>query len=520
MNFTFNLIDEKWIPCTSDGSFEEVSLRRLFAYAHEIREISCETPIQSAAILPLALAILHRKFGPANTREWGRLWQAKKFDMQTLDSYFAEWHDRFDLFHPKRPFYQVADDRVKPSPVHRHLTQSLKDYNILFSHMTEENVQPLPPAEAARALLQAQVFRLGGGKTGAKTPYAVDSFLSRNIAFFAQGDNMFQTLMLNLIRYPDPSGGFMPHTAQDKPFWERDDSTEGRLIGKEMYEYPSAGYLDYLTWQTNHVRLIPMETNAGVRVLKATLAPVAKFAQSVYSPQNRYSKKVHKGVESFHPLQFQPDKALWRNYHTLLPHDDDDKLPAVIRWCSRLSRHRYLDKNPVIQLMATGMSTKPREAKTNYYRREMVSLPLELLRNKGLIAQVHNAISLAEKTSDKLNFALNILADHISKRKLSNEIFTKNKNQLDKENREKLIKQWNARERYWIELELLFEEFVRLLVVDSEKAIVQWLGNLKSIARKSLNHAINLAGDSPWALKGEIEARRILGRELKQLFEE
>ena len=76
MTASFNLIDEVWIPCiTVEGNFNEVSLRDLFARAPELREIACETAIQSAAILPLALAILHRNFGPATMAEWGRLWK-------------------------------------------------------------------------------------------------------------------------------------------------------------------------------------------------------------------------------------------------------------------------------------------------------------------------------------------------------------------------------------------------------------------------------------------------------------
>ena len=68
MSHSFNLIDQPWIACiTDEGKFAEVSLRGLLARAHELREISCETPIISASILPLA--ILHRVFGPEDDDE-------------------------------------------------------------------------------------------------------------------------------------------------------------------------------------------------------------------------------------------------------------------------------------------------------------------------------------------------------------------------------------------------------------------------------------------------------------------
>ncbi len=518
MSVAFNLIDEKWIPCiTTDGDFLEFNLREVLAQAHEIREICCETPIQSAAILPLLLAILHRNFGPANTREWGKLWGAGKFDMQTLDSYFDKWCDRFDLFHPKRPFYQVADDRVKKTDIHSGLAQTMKEHSILFTHQTKDNVQPLTPPESARILLQAQAFRVGGGVSGGKTPNHVHSIWTNTIVFFARGDNMFQTLMLNLIRYPDPNDTFITHTDQDRPFWERDDPKEGRTIGKKMLSLSPAGYLDYLTWQTNHVHLLPYETVDGVKVREVMIAPVAKFHDRVYCPQSCYMRGKQ---DKFDVLRFDPNKALWRDYNSLLPRDDDDKLPAVIRWCSRLSNYGDLAENHVIQLMATGMLVDPnRTGKQLFYREEFIRLYTSMLRNADLIAQVRNQLPLAEETSEKLDFALNVLADYVTKKKLDDELYTKNKNKEDKKTREKLINQWHANERYWIELEPRFWQFIKLLEEDRDQAIEQWQDDLKRTARDSLNHAINLASDSPWALKGSIAARRQLNIGLSRVFE-
>ena len=54
--------------------------------APELREISCEKPIQTAAILPMALAVLHRVFGPAGLDEWEALWRARAFDMARFDT--------------------------------------------------------------------------------------------------------------------------------------------------------------------------------------------------------------------------------------------------------------------------------------------------------------------------------------------------------------------------------------------------------------------------------------------------
>lgn len=493
MNFTFNLIDEKWIPCiTSERKFIDVSLRDLFAEAHKIREISCETPIQSAAILPLALAILHRNFGPASAREWGKLWKAGKFDMERLDTYFEEWHERFDLFHPKRPFYQVKDDRVQRKPA-LYLAESIKNTHTLFNHVTEENAPSLSPARAARTLLQAQAFRLGGGRSGRDTPNAVHSIFVGSVLFFARGESLFKTLMLNLIRYPDE--GFMPTTAKDEPYWERDVPIQ---IGKQRLKLAPAGYLDYLTWQTNHVQLF-FDTDKG-GVTEITIVPVAELIEAVRSPQKLYKQKLEKKKITYKPLPFRSEKALWRDYHSLLPQDSNDYLPAAIRWCARLVKYGQLEDSHVIQLMATGMRSD--KAKPIFYRREVMLLPLELLRNAKYAADIEGALGKAEEVAGKLRNALNTLAEHVLQRGAEGK--------PDPGNRRNLVKQWNALERFWIELEPRFWEFIKALVKDSDQARGQWQDDLKRIARQSLAHAISLAGDTPWAWKGGIAAQRQL----------
>src|SRR6187402_104106 len=106
----FNLVHEDWIPVLDTaGQRREVSLRGLFEQAAEIRMIACELPTQTFAILRLALAILHRSAGdPPNETSWQALWRDWRLPLTDLDDYLDEFHDRFDLLHPRHPFYQVA----------------------------------------------------------------------------------------------------------------------------------------------------------------------------------------------------------------------------------------------------------------------------------------------------------------------------------------------------------------------------------------------------------------------------
>ena len=518
MNFTFNLISEKWIPCiTSEGQFIDVSLRDLFAEAHEIREISCETPIQSAAILPLALAILHRNFGPASAREWGKLWGAGKFDMGRLDEYFEIWRDRFDLFHSEHPFYQSTVDGAIPSSL-IHIVHTSANSPALFNHENELAGVKMPPAEAARQLLASRLFHTGGagpsaGK-GRGRYYFTDSPFARGAIFWARGKNLFETLLFNLIRYADEHP--ILNTAQDMPAWEMEDPFERREIPH--------GYLDYLTWSNNRIKLIPEMEGGDVYVREATVVPALELSKDFTSLQKRHNKVVKGKKTTYPPLRFTAEKALWRDYHTLLPRDDGDKLPAVIRWCNTLVNHEQLEDSHVIQLMATGMSTDPGKAKIYFYRREIMPLPLHVLRDTEKMNAVTNAINLAEDIARVLSSALHLLADRVMNKTLGNDFPSKEKKRRDE--RQKLMSQWNAVEAkrysprlYWIRLGQEFENFIGGLRDDSEQAMKTWSETLVKTAEESLKDAVRLAGSSPWVMKGKVEAGNHLYGQIKKLFE-
>src|SRR5690554_2687234 len=105
---SFDLVSEKWIPCVRlDGSTDELGLFNTIAQAHELREVVDASPLVTASLHRLLLAILHHNFGPRKYDDWRELWEAKQFDAQVLAAYFDEWRHRFDLFDEERPFYQT-----------------------------------------------------------------------------------------------------------------------------------------------------------------------------------------------------------------------------------------------------------------------------------------------------------------------------------------------------------------------------------------------------------------------------
>jgi CRISPR system Cascade subunit CasA len=110
----FNLIDEPWIVMLGrDGRERQESILGVFEHAANFTTIGGEVPTQAFAITRLLLAFLHRGLdGPADQQDWEKVWAADELPMGTIRAYADVVRDRFDLFDPVAPFFQVADLRT------------------------------------------------------------------------------------------------------------------------------------------------------------------------------------------------------------------------------------------------------------------------------------------------------------------------------------------------------------------------------------------------------------------------
>ncbi|RIK42486.1 MAG: type I-E CRISPR-associated protein Cse1/CasA, partial [Chloroflexi bacterium] len=201
----FNLVDEPWIPCVMpDGTAHELSLRETLARAAEIRELSDPSPAVTVALHRLLLAVLHRSLqGPDSAEAWHAIWTGGAFDMQQVGGYLDAWRHRFDLFDAEHPFYQDHSlDIASAKPIARMVFGlTLGNYVTLFDHTTKVQSAALSPAQAARQLIAFHIFTLGGkvGLTGGDS--ASGGPLATAAVTVVNGDNLFQTLMLNLHQY-------------------------------------------------------------------------------------------------------------------------------------------------------------------------------------------------------------------------------------------------------------------------------------------------------------------------------
>lgn len=490
MKPTFSLIDEPWIPCIDQqGRPIELGLYDTLARAHTLRAVHGETPVVTAALYRLLLAVLQRVYMPDSMAAWGALWARRRWETAPLDAYFAAWRHRFDLFDPTRPFYQAPDVRVKPRPPRPMICLALEmasgNNATLFDHHTEEIGAAFTPAEAARILVTIQPFGIAG-LSGLPQNFT-DGTCTRGAVFLVEGDTLFETFALNLLPYGDAEP--IPSGPEDRPAWEMDDPfTPDRA---EPF-----GYLDYLTWQNRRVLLQPEDGPGGTVVRWATMEPALRLAAGLLDPMKHYRRDEKQGMLM---LRFREDKALWRDSTALfqLRAPDEVRPPKSFRWLADLSREGMLDERAIYRYMALGMAND--QAKVHFYRAEHMPLPLEYLNREELVVDLADALKAAENTGDALCQAT---------RTLASAYLTRNPEQKEKpDDVKKLVAHLGAEPHYWSRLEAPFHTLVVALTQDRDAARTVWQQTLRQVAWDALERAGRSIGQDAFALKAQVRAR-------------
>jgi len=514
---TFNLIKEGWIPCeTQEGEVVELSLRDTLVYAHQLKGIHGNSPLEIASLYRLLLAVLHRVFGPKDKRTWFALWRAGQWDSTQLDAYFSEWYDRFDILHPdeKRRFYQRKPIGGKVTPV-LHLIHSSGNNPALFSHVTDYNQPGATPAGAARALVTAQTFRVGGLlKPGVSGP---DSPCARGVCFLLEGQNLFETLASNLIQYPKNNTlqqqGII-HTEYDCPAWELDDPYgEGRSTPN--------GYLDYLTWQSYRIWLEQPNQDGLIRQVQLGLGQ-PKLDYTVLDPMkyHRAIKKTSQNPAGYTPMRFREDRALWRDSAALLQvraeeRGGNDRQPLCIRWVSELLElDTDLDQPAVYLLMALGMAND--QARIDFYRHERMPIPYEYFRMPELVSCLSVALKDAEEVSKALDGALYSMAECL----ITPEADMKEGRKPAPEDVRNLLTHWAIGRYYWGSIEPAFWQFVNALPKGREEALIGWKDALSRAVWEAFDMAEVLAGADGRAFKAAARGRAGLARRLSKMQKE
>ncbi|MCY3659248.1 MAG: type I-E CRISPR-associated protein Cse1/CasA [Caldilineaceae bacterium] len=477
----FNLIDEPWIPCTMlDGTQEHRGIQGVLVQAGSIKEIGGESPPVVAALHRLLLAVLHRNFDIADSGVWDRLWKGGRFDIEELNTYFKRWYGRFDLFDKEKPFYQVAGlAPTKGGPSH-----FLEDRSTLLTELVASNPVPeLSPAESARWLLGLMSFDVGGWKKGRVPTKA--AMLYRGAVVLARGDNLFQTLMLNLCHYAPREGepwDFDP--GKDIPAWERDVDTQPE-------ERMPDGYIDLLTWQSRRIRLEPGKTLDGSTVLQNVVimngysTPDHTLHGKETMVSFRHNRKAKGNQDPWPVVAFDENRALWRDSLALLQSVDDHVTqPETLRWLGDLASEGIIPHSRIIPVDVLGLRSN--QAKVLFWRHERLSIPVVYLNDDALAERVQEALKLTETTEGLLKQALETMVRELLG------IGAPPNRPAEKDRIQEFVRHLGAERTYWSRLEVPFKQLLAKLPEDrdeygeyGEHSLAEW----KTILRSSVMDA-------------------------------
>jgi CRISPR system Cascade subunit CasA len=505
---SFNLINQPWIPCIrTNGQRDELSLRDALAQAHLLSEIRGDTPLETASLLRLMLAVLHRVVGLQNRSQWIEIWNQGKLDTSvkhttySLDSYFGNYEiePRFDLFNDQYPFFQFANglELGEPSPLNKLVFHIASDNGaLLFEHtpVDVENPISLSFSQTARALITAQYFGYGFRDF-------VDAPCSKGVTFFIAGDNVFELLMLNL--YPtNHVKNSVPNMGDDVPAWE--------LTSQHTQTDVPSGLLDYLTWPNRFMKVFPDQS--GSQVDRVAWAAGLRLKKEITDPFQHYSSRNDN--EELRTTTFTKDRALWRDSSTLLTLSPDTgrlRNIAALSWLARIIAQAPDLKKKQYRLLAFGMCKDT--ALIFFMRSEVLPISAELMTDDDTVARLSESLTLAEKTSDRLRMSTFTLArltlnpkttdeETSDERTLAKLSRTHDKSNDDEAKRvAKLARSWNAEERYWGALEPHFYHFISQLPDRPDDAIDTWHAALRRAAIAAFDYAEKCVTGDPRAAR-------------------
>lgn len=370
---SFNLVDDPWIPCLAPGTTRarELSLGELSESAGELTGIWCQSPLETAALHRLVLAVTHSALrGPTSFADGRALLADGRLPTKVRD-YLVRWRERFELFDRERPFYQQAHlPDAKESTISRlyHEHASLSQAT-LFDHHLDAGGPGVSRAQVARALVTHQGYALATGPP--KNPF-YDAPLAGRLCVLPQGRTLAETIALSLVRYTDDAP--IPRDEYDAPAWEQEAPTMPSKNGSIP-----RGYLDYLTWQARAVQLLPGERVAACRYrqnLKLAESPMTIDPLVPYRTDNK---------RGFVPMRLRPERVLWRDLDAIIHGTlrTEDHPYGVLGWAAEIS-----DAATPCGLLVAGMARNPRKAQVEHW--SLARLPL----TDRLLADAHTREAL------------------------------------------------------------------------------------------------------------------------------
>lgn len=410
----FNLLDEPWIRVmTEDCTVVERSLMQVLLNSHRYQRLAGELPTQDVALLRLLLAILQTVFyrvdpegeddpiedRAAAIRRWQALWNAGRFPEQPIRTYLETWKDRFWLFHPEHPFYQVpaaaVGTKFKASKLNGELSESAHKMR-LFPLRDGEEKETLSYAEAARWLVTLIGFDDSAStkkETGTGT-----GWLGDRVNVYAIGENLFETLMLDLVFLKD--GRYV--WAENMPAWEQPTMTTAK---KREIPLPD-NQAELLTLQSR--RLILSREENMVTGFSSTGGDFfgKEGRVNAFSEQMtlwRAGKTPKNAAPQFVPSSVDPWRQMWRDFEVILGRREDTHIPGVVAWLTELRRKNVIPRK-YVHIASVGVTYDSKKGSITDIISDHLDFQMSLLDAAGelWIVLVDGEIHLIDKVARAL----------------------------------------------------------------------------------------------------------------------
>lgn len=418
----FNLLDEPWIRVmTDDCSVKDVSLTDALLHAHEYVELAGELPTQDMAILRLLLAVLYTVFSqfdetgqPYPLEEpddaydrWENLWRLKKFPEQPICEYLNQYRERFYLFHPERPFWQVneasAGTEFTAAKLNGAISESSNKVR-LFPCRAGASKEVLQYGEAARWLIYLNGFDDTSAKPKQKgLPSPGAGWLGKLGLIAAQGDNLFETLMLNLVLL-DRNGQLWD---ENKPVWELD---KPKTDERTPISLPN-NQAELLTLQSR--RLLLMRDKRGVTGYKLLGGDFFDKANALTEQMTIWTHVEGKKNELpfDQPRRHTPGKQVWREFSTIVPQEKGAETPGVVRWQAMLEDACAIDKKRMVRFSVASVQYGDKDFFVTDVFSDSISFSMGLLSKAGRRwnDSIRREIELTDKLADEMKyFGMNV----------------------------------------------------------------------------------------------------------------
>lgn len=437
----FNLLHEPWILVKDkENNVQKLSILETFKQAHNFQQLAGEALTQDIAVLRLLLAIMHAAFVNENINSpemakkmWKWMWDKKCFDEECyhiLEEYLRPYEDRFWLFHPETPFYQVAnlpkimndykrskgikvkavedkrkdgDGSKKVARLIGNLFQSGNTYRLFANRLGTEKEQ-LYFDEAARWLLHLNAFDDDAAKK--PTPKGV-GYLGKLGLVFISGKNLYETLMLNFVLLDDRNELFEDFLPSEKAYWEKPVCTK---IENEIPQ-PNA-QKDLLTMQSR--RILLKKENAMVVGYWLTMGDYFSDEGGLLNEQMTEWEYWKKGeATGIKPKIHSPAKQMWRDLEALLVQDvaSNKRLPGVVNWVRVLIDTFGNFTSKYLQIGITGIHYVNKSAgwQVDDFINDSVTINIDVLEklNKDWIIVIINALSSVDGAVANLGYLAN-----------------------------------------------------------------------------------------------------------------